>query len=110
MWCANIGDLYECNDREVISSCCFSRDNLFRVFFGSVFLPGQVNVNASRMPNLDYYNTARMHQMVNSFQDIFEWFFLSLSRISLVVILITTIIIKPVTILISNRRDSNEEV
>lgn len=22
------------------------------------------------MPNLDYYNTARMHQMVNSFQDI----------------------------------------
>jgi len=23
------------------------------------------------MPNLDYYNTARMHQMVNSFQDIY---------------------------------------
>lgn len=23
------------------------------------------------MPNLDYYNTARMHQMVNSFQDTF---------------------------------------
>lgn len=22
------------------------------------------------MPNLDYYNTARMHQMVNSFQNI----------------------------------------
>lgn len=23
------------------------------------------------MPNLDYYNTARMHQMVNSFQNIY---------------------------------------
>lgn len=36
------------------------------------------------MPNLDYYNTARMHQMVNSFQDIVGdgsgWWFLKGSR------------------------------
>lgn len=28
---------------------------------------------SSRMPNLDYYNTARMHQMVNSFQNILDY-------------------------------------
>jgi len=40
------------------------------------------------MPNLDYYNTARMHQMVNSFQNILDYIISSLFLLLDVVLLI----------------------